>query len=245
MRATAASISSSPHKQTGMPATTRGAGRPATSAARVRVGTTWDLMARSSAIHRMVPSVRSPHSCQHARAECGEQDRGRGDVGDVERVVHAERLVLHIDGSGAGERPVEDVEVGAHRRDGALVGQPEHLVDDPVVRDAETEGQTTLADGLDRQDLLGQCDRVAGLHRNDSGADLDTGRRRADHGGGGRARRIRRGSAGSRRWRGRPLPPNGHRPGAVRPWSGSGPAPDRSSIRCAWPGPFRPRRSRI
>ena len=39
-----------------------GAGRPADSAARVRLGTMYEPMARSSAIHRMVPSARSPHS---------------------------------------------------------------------------------------------------------------------------------------------------------------------------------------
>ncbi len=54
-----------------------------------------------------------------------------------------------------------------------LVGQAEHLVDHPVVRDAEAERQPALAHGLHRQRLLGQGDRVARLHRHHRGADLD------------------------------------------------------------------------
>ena len=44
-----------------------------------------------------------------------------------------------------------------------VVGEPEHLVDDPVVRHAQAEGQATVGDGLDRQGLLGQGDGVAWL----------------------------------------------------------------------------------
>ena len=44
----------------------------------------------------------------------------------------------------------------------ALVGQAEHVLDDPVVRDAQPEGEAALADGLGGQRLLGQHDRDAG-----------------------------------------------------------------------------------
>ena len=57
--------------------------------------------------------------------------------------------------------------------DRVLVGQPEHLVDDPVVRHAEPQRQPTLAHGLDRQRLLRERDRMARLHGHDRGADLD------------------------------------------------------------------------
>ena len=65
------------HTQTGMPATMRGAGRPAASAALVRCGTTCDPMARSSAIQRIVPSVRSPAS----RSICGPSAASSTGVG--------------------------------------------------------------------------------------------------------------------------------------------------------------------
>ena len=48
------------HRPTGTPATTRGEGRPAFSAAFVIRGTTCSAIARSSAIQSTVPSVRSP-----------------------------------------------------------------------------------------------------------------------------------------------------------------------------------------
>ena len=59
-RAMAVSTSSSAQRQTGTPATIRGAGRPAASAAALIRGATWEPIARSSASQRMVPSVRSP-----------------------------------------------------------------------------------------------------------------------------------------------------------------------------------------
>ena len=68
---------------------------------------------------------------------------------------------------------------------GLLVGQPHHLVDDPMMRDAQPERETSFADGLHGEGLLGQRDGVAGLDRHDGGPDFDAGRGGADDGGGG------------------------------------------------------------
>ena len=59
-----------------------------------------------------------------------------------------------------------------------LVGQAEHGVDDPVVRDPQADRQASLADRLDRQDLLGQGDRVPGLDGYHCSADFDPVRHR-------------------------------------------------------------------
>ena len=53
---------------------------------------------------------------QHLRAERGEQHRRRRDVGDVERVVDAEEVVLDVDRPGPGEGLVEHVEGGRASR---------------------------------------------------------------------------------------------------------------------------------
>ena len=90
-RSTATSTSSSPHRHTGTPATTRGAGRPAASAAALIVGAMWVPIARSSASQRIVPSVRSPARRSIFGPERGDHHRRRRDVGDVERVAHREQ----------------------------------------------------------------------------------------------------------------------------------------------------------
>ena len=51
---------------------------------------------------------------QHHGPEGGEQHGGRRDVGDVERVVDPEVVVVDVDRAGAGQGLVEHVEVGAH-----------------------------------------------------------------------------------------------------------------------------------
>ena len=122
---------------------------------------------------------------QHPRPQRRQEDRGGADVGDVEGVVHPEPVVLDVDRARAGQGLVEHVEVGPHGGHGMLVGQTEHLVDDPVVGDAEADGQAALADGLHGEDVLGQGDGVAGLDRHHRRTDLDAGRLGADHGGGG------------------------------------------------------------
>jgi hypothetical protein len=99
--------------------------------------------------------------------------------------VHPEQLVLDVDRTVALQGLVEDVEVGPHGGGRALVGQPEHLVDDPVVRDAEAERQPAGAHGLGRQGLLGQGDGVPGLDGHHRRAHLDAAGLGADQGGGG------------------------------------------------------------
>ena len=99
------STSSSPQTHTGMPATMRGAGRPAASAACGEVG---DDVRRRWPARR--PSRGSCRRCarrraQHLRAEGGEQHRRGRDVGDVERVVDAEELVLDVDRARARRAP--------------------------------------------------------------------------------------------------------------------------------------------
>jgi hypothetical protein len=54
-----------------------------------------------------------------------------------------------------------------------------------VVGDAEPEREPALQHGLDRQRLLRQRDRVAGLDRHDGGADLDPARLEPDEQRGG------------------------------------------------------------
>ena len=110
---------------------------------------------------------------QHQGAEGGEQDRRRRDVGDVQRVVDPERVVLHVDGARAGQGRLQHIEVVAHGLCRSFVGQAEHLVDDPVVGDAQAQGQATLEDGLGGECLLGQRDRVPGLDGDHRRADLD------------------------------------------------------------------------
>ena len=217
----------------------RGAGRPADSR---RFGDgRRDVLADGSLVghpeDRAVGALaRQP---QHHRPERGEQHRRRRDVGDVERVVHSEQVVLDVDRAGAGEGAVEHVEMGAQGRNGVLVRQAEHLVDDPVVRHAEAEPQPPVAHRLHRQRLLRESDRVPGLHRHDRGADLDAvGLHADDRGRGERVELV----GDLRDPHGRQagvLGPARRRPGAGRPSCGSDRAPDRSSHRSASAPPIR------
>ena len=134
------------------------------------------------------PQDRSVRSCacepQHHRTQRGQHHGRRPDVGDVERVVHSEHVVLDIDRPRTGQRPVEDVEMSPHRGHRTFVGQAEHLLDDPVVRDPQPEGEAPFTRRLCRQDLLRERDRVPRLHRHDRGTDLDPGGLDTDEGGG-------------------------------------------------------------
>ena len=142
--------------------------------------------------------------------------------------------------AGAGERLVEHVEVRAQGGDRPLVGQAEHVLDDPVVRHAQPEREPAIADGLGRQRLLGERDRVTRLHRHHRGADLDAGGLGTDERGGrervevvGDLRDPHRGEAGV-------LGPAG----VARSRSTLvlyGPAPDRASPRSASGPPLRDR----
>ena len=95
-------------------------------------------MARSSAIQSTVPSARSPAIRSITGPSAAEQHRYR-QVGDVERVVDAEAVVLDVDRVRAREHRVEHVEVVLDQLRRLLVGQPEHVVDDPVVRRSDPE----------------------------------------------------------------------------------------------------------
>ena len=118
------------------------------------------------------PLARDP---QHHRTERGEQHRDR-QVGDVERVVDAEAVVLDVDRTRAREHGVEHIEVVLDHLRRLLVGQPQHGVDDPVVRRTDTEAEATAARRLHRQRLLSERDRMARLQRHHRGAELDAAR---------------------------------------------------------------------
>ena len=70
-------------------------------------GTTWSPMARSSAIHRIVPDASSPAMRSITGASAATRIGVGRDVGDVERVVHAVVVVLDVDRARAGEGRVQ------------------------------------------------------------------------------------------------------------------------------------------
>ena len=79
-------------------------------------------------------------------------------------------------GLGPDEHGVEHVEVVLDHLRRLLVRQPQHVVDDPVVRRPDAEAEPTAAHRLHRQRLLAERDRVARLQRHDRGAELDAAR---------------------------------------------------------------------
>ena len=114
-----------------------------------------------------------PGDPEHHRAERGEQHGGRRDIRDIERIVNAEALVLHIDRARSREHRVEHVEIVLDHLRRTLVRQTEHAVDHPVVRRPDAETEPTAAHRLHRQRLLAQRHRMARLQRDDRGAELD------------------------------------------------------------------------
>ncbi len=81
---------------------------------------------------------------EHVGPERGNED-GRGlDVGDVERVVDPEQLVLDIERSRTPKGHVEHVEVRPHGERRTVVAQAEHVLDDPVMGDAQPEAQAAV-----------------------------------------------------------------------------------------------------
>ena len=171
----APSTSSLPHSATGTPATTRGLGLPASLAAFVMRGTTWSPIARSSAIQRIVPDASSPA----IRSITGASAARRTGVGTMSvtsmRVVHAVARRSRRRPARARERDVQHLEVVAHLAGGPVVRQPEHVVDDPVVRRSEPEREAAFAHRLVRQRLLRHRDGMPGLDRHHRGAELDRG----------------------------------------------------------------------
>ena len=98
---------------------------------------------------------------QHQRSERRQQDRRRRDVGDGERVVDPEVLVLDVDRAGPGKRGVEHLEVAdapavrACRRTDPSMSSTTQWCDGPM-----PSVEPALADRLGRQRLLRHRDRV-------------------------------------------------------------------------------------
>jgi hypothetical protein len=109
---------------------------------------------------------------QHDRRERRQQDR-QLQVGDVEVVVDAVDVVVDVDSARSCERSGQDLQIVAHEMRGPLVGKPEHVGDDPVMRRAGAEHEPALTRRLRRQRLLCHRDRMTRLERDDGGADLE------------------------------------------------------------------------
>ena len=121
------------HSATGRPATTRGRGRPASSAAFVMRGTMWSPIARSSAIQRIVPDACSPATRSITGASAARRI-GVGAMSVMSSGLCTRKLSFSTSTvPGPGERGVQHLEVVAHETRRSLVGQPEHVLDDPVV----------------------------------------------------------------------------------------------------------------
>src|SRR5450756_1815366 len=100
-------------------------------------------------------------------------DGQRGDRADVKWVVHSERAVLDVDRSGTAvaaraPRGVQDLEVVAGVIGRPLVGQAEHVADDPVMGRTESQRQAAASDRLRGQRLPGQRDRICLLYTSPS-----------------------------------------------------------------------------
>ena len=117
---------------------------------------------------------------EHHRRSAASRIGVGDDVGDVERVVNVELVVLDVDRARARERRVQHLDVVPHLVGGPLVGKAQHVADDPVVRRADTEREPALAHRLVRQRLLRHRDRMTGLYRHHRGPELDP-RRRGPH----------------------------------------------------------------
>ena len=90
--------------------------------------------------------------------------------------MHAIAVVLDIDRARAGERGVQHLDVVAHQLGRALVRQPEHVLDDPVVGRPDPERQAPLAHRLRGKRLLRHGDRVTALDGYHGRSDFDAPR---------------------------------------------------------------------
>ena len=96
-------------------------------------------MVRSSASHRVVPAARSPASFNITGPSAAIMT-GVGAMSVMSRglwIVKSSFCTSTM--PGPAQRLVQHVEVAAHGRGAALVGQAEHVLDDPVVRDAQAQ----------------------------------------------------------------------------------------------------------
>ena len=110
---------------------------------------------------------------EHRRPQRGDEHRHLERIRDIDRTLHAVVVVVDRHGAGTGERRVEHVEVVTDEARRSLVGQPELIGDDPVVRRADAESEPAGARDLGGQRLLRKDHRVTGLDGNDGGSDLD------------------------------------------------------------------------
>ena len=130
-------------------------------------------IARSSAIHRIVPLARSPAIRNMTGPSAASRTGIRHGFGDVHRAVHAVGIVLDINGSRSVECGVEHLEVIAHQVSRSLVRQAQLTVHDPIVRWADSQRESAPACQLGRQRLLRHRHRMARLDGYDGAADLD------------------------------------------------------------------------
>src|SRR5262249_54429173 len=87
---------------------------------------------------------------EHDRAEGREQHRVGNPVRDVDRAVYAVLVVLDVHRARAAQGRVRGGRVVALWGGGPLVGETEHVLDDPVVRRAQAERKAPLAHRLVR-----------------------------------------------------------------------------------------------
>ena len=68
---------------------------------------------------------------------------------------------------------------------GAVVGEPKHVLDDHLVREADAEGEAVAGGGGGGERLLGKCGRVARIGWRDGGAQANPRHLAPDDGKGG------------------------------------------------------------
>ena len=147
------------------------------------LGTTCEAMVRSSASHSVVPAARSPASFSMT----GPSAAIMTGVG-VMSVMSSGLWIVNSSLStstipGPRQRLVQHVEVAAHGRGLALVGQAEHVL---MIQWCETPSPRVKRPSQTAwcgQRLLGQHDGMPWLERHDRRPHLDARGRRTDQGG--------------------------------------------------------------
>jgi hypothetical protein len=82
-------------------------------------------------------------------------------------------VVVHDDGARTRESGEKHVEAIANHLCGSVIRQAELIRDDPVVRRAKAQRESSRARDLGGQCLLRQDERMAGLDRDDGCSDFD------------------------------------------------------------------------
>jgi hypothetical protein len=86
-----------------------------------------------------------------------------GETGARHRIVHAEGGVLDVDRLGTGQRGIQYLEVVPGVRRGLLVGQSEHVVNDPVMERSDPQHESSSGRGMHRHGVTSQGDGVLGM----------------------------------------------------------------------------------